>query len=564
MQSPNVWPESVISLCSWHAERAVLKYLQTNNQSPWAAGHAIIDYRDTDRERGWDDAYELDTAWVQERNLEREALFRTEVSQRHKDTTDESVLQEKLLEAGKRKKHCIIDKELCKDITSLFLTHLRWHPFTHLPIFTEVDMSRIDIRAIWREQMTEMHEMCKRLGESWAWEYLWNHWYRPQRWKIWARAVCREVPIINSNAIVESLWSTLKKRYLRKHSRAKLEFLIDIIMNQYLPNLTMLITAHRKGEKRPVWYLLIYPPTYYRYNLFVKEWKKKCAMAKENFQYCEDKDRFYEEQWHNYGTTIENWWCGCPSYQTSANHVCKHLIAIYIGREGLDSNKPPMPFYGDVWRQTVSPPLWIAGLHDFGRLTVHDLQPVPEQNLPILAQDHLRIDIPDDNIDDDGLEIEPALYDSDDDDDDDDDDEPEEDRREDIQKVVGEDNSNEANRGAEDGDWEDIGGFGDVIFDEDDFEDEETAAERIERELRGDDIKEEADLLARQLLRVVEELKQVKTYPSGHRYLLELPRMRMNNIPAWHRHVERRDAVKSARVMPSMFARVRTGNMFAN
>src|SRR5437667_6199211 len=60
---------------------------------------------------------------------------------------------------------------------------------------------------------------------------------------------CAAVPIINLNAIVESLWSTLKKRYLRKHSRAKLEFLVDIIMNQYLPNLTMLITAHHKGEK---------------------------------------------------------------------------------------------------------------------------------------------------------------------------------------------------------------------------------------------------------------------------------------------------------------------------
>ena len=108
--------------------------------------------------------------------------------------------------------------------------------------------------------------------------------------------------------------------------------------------------AHRKGEKRPVWFAFECPLVYCRYNLFIKEWKKKCMMAKENFQNCEDKDRFYEQQWHDYGTTIENWWCRCPSYQTSANHVCKHLIAMYIGCDGLESNKPPMPFYGDVWR----------------------------------------------------------------------------------------------------------------------------------------------------------------------------------------------------------------------
>jgi hypothetical protein len=291
----------------------------------------------------------------------------------------------------------------------------------------------------------------------------------------------------------------------------------------------MLITAHRKGEKRPVWYLLMCLLAYRRYNLFVKEWKKKRAMAKENFQNCKGKDRFYEEQWLNYGITIENWWCGCPSYQTSANHVCKHLIAMYIGREELESNKLPIPFYGDVWRQTVSPPLWIASLHDFSKLTVRDLQPVLEQDLPILAQDHICIDIPDNDVDDDGLEIEPASYDSDDSDDD-------EDMMEDVQKV-GDENSGEANRGAEDGDWEDIIGFGDDVFDDDDFGDEETVAGRIERELR-DDIKEEADLIARQLLRIVEELEQVKTCPSSHRYLLELPRIGMNNVPAWHRHTD--------------------------
>ena len=152
------------------------------------------------------------------------------------------------------------------------------------------------------------------------------------------------------------------------------------------------------------------------------------------------------------------------------------------------------------------------------------------------------------------------MYDSDDDDDEADSDN-EEDRMEDIQEVVNEDNRSEASRGAEDGDREDIG---DDVFDDDDFDDEETAAERIEHELRGDEIKEDADLMARQLLHIVEELNQVKRCPSGHRHLLELPRMGINHVLAWHRHVERRDTVRSARVMRSTFARVRSGNMFAN
>ena len=133
---------------------------------------------------------------------------------------------------------------------------------------------------------------------------------------------------------------------------------------------------------------------------------------------------------------------------------------MYIGRKGLESNKPPMPFYGDVWRQTVSPPLWIAGLHNVSKLTVRDLQPVPEQDLPILMSDHIHVDISD-NIDDDDLEVEPAVYDSDDDNDDEDDDE---DQMEDVQKVMDEDNGGEANE-----DWEDVGSFGDGVFDDDDL-----------------------------------------------------------------------------------------------
>ena len=111
--------------------------------------------------------------------------------------------------------------------------------------------------------------------------------------------------------------------------------------------------------------------------------------------------------------------------------------------------------------------------------------------------------------------------------------------------------------------WEDIDSFDDgIVFDDNDFEDEETAVERMERELRGDEIKEKADLMARQLLRIVEELNDVKTYPSTHRYLSELPRMGIDNVMVWHRHAERRDTVRSARIMRLTFARERTGNMF--
>src|SRR5271170_2310073 len=32
----------------------------------------------------------------------------------------------------------------------------------------------------------------------------------------------------------------------------------------------------------------------------------------------------------------ENWWYGCPSFFRSPNHMCKHLIRIYIGPNNID------------------------------------------------------------------------------------------------------------------------------------------------------------------------------------------------------------------------------------
>ena len=44
-----------------------------------------------------------------------------------------------------------------------------------------------------------------------------------------------------------------------------------------------------------------------------------------------------------------------------------------------------MPFYGEVWRQTTSPILWISGLHDIAKRTATDCQSVSTDDLPILS-----------------------------------------------------------------------------------------------------------------------------------------------------------------------------------
>ena len=81
-------------------------------------------------------------------------------------------------------------------------------------------------------------------------------WYCLSRWIIWARVVCKDFPIVNSNVIAEILWVAFKKRYLRKQRRGKLELHTDIIVTQYLPQLERLIMGHCSLVEKPVWQVL--------------------------------------------------------------------------------------------------------------------------------------------------------------------------------------------------------------------------------------------------------------------------------------------------------------------
>jgi hypothetical protein len=155
-----------------------------------------------------------------------------------------------------RKQICVSNKNHQSKINELFVLHMKFHPLTHYSI-SETPDTVAEMKENWEGQVREMHDKCKELKESWAWEYLWNNWYRPDRWKLWARAVSNWIPISNTNAMVESLWSVFKKKYLARYSRPKLEYMVQVFMDEYLENKLYILKAFRNGLKEPVWYGLL-------------------------------------------------------------------------------------------------------------------------------------------------------------------------------------------------------------------------------------------------------------------------------------------------------------------
>jgi len=147
---------------------------------------------------------------------------------------------------------CVTDKEHQNKLINLFLMHLHFHPLIQFHDSPELSTVE-DMKYSWGLQVMEMHALCEKLNESWAWEYFWKHWYRSDRWTLWARAACNAIPISNSNAFVEALWSCFKRRYLRRYSRPRIEYMIEILMNQYFPNHVDLVRAFRDLREDPTW-----------------------------------------------------------------------------------------------------------------------------------------------------------------------------------------------------------------------------------------------------------------------------------------------------------------------
>ena len=50
----------------------------------------------------------------------------------------------------------------------------------------------------------QMYEFCHKHDLREAWAYLWENWYRPGRWELWARTVHAEIPVLKTTMILES------------------------------------------------------------------------------------------------------------------------------------------------------------------------------------------------------------------------------------------------------------------------------------------------------------------------------------------------------------------------
>ncbi|RHZ59378.1 hypothetical protein Glove_364g89 [Diversispora epigaea] len=188
-------------------------------------------------------------------------------------------------------------KELHLSVWKLMNKHLHQHP-----LIPTNDGQFLSSSFIWTNAVQEIYNFCQQHSLLWLWVYLWNEWYSQERWALWFRAGCEnKISILKTNIFVEAHWKVLKRDFLYKFFRPRLDLVIFIIMEKVIP--------HQKRKFEQV-FLVKWEKADWR-KPFKKEWKD---LAKRPLN--EDK----------YLINTLYWICSCPFFFTNRFFICKHLV----------------------------------------------------------------------------------------------------------------------------------------------------------------------------------------------------------------------------------------------
>ncbi|KIM74969.1 hypothetical protein PILCRDRAFT_79546, partial [Piloderma croceum F 1598] len=217
-----------------------------------------------------------------------------------------------------------------------------------------------------------------------VWAYLWENWYRPGQWDLWARCGHPEIPILNNTMILEPHWRRIKRDFLHHFHKPRLDLLVWILITKLAPNyyrkLDLLLNDTGHYRELPSWR-----------KSFKREWKKSANTPIEmpiNPKYRPD---------------VQRWVCTCPYFVTSRFLVCKHLVQ--------SVGPVPATFYLQVRRNRTNP-FW---LHPILQPEGHHIAAATStsRDTPIVHDNTNQIigcDEPEDDDDDDGLiNTEPGL-----------------------------------------------------------------------------------------------------------------------------------------------------------
>lgn len=257
-------------------------------------------------------------------------------------------------------------------ILQKFRIHFHQHP--EIPL-NDADGTHLDANEIHHGAAKDTYDYCRAHNLAQVWAYMWNRWYTPNQWPLWARSAHPAIPRIKTTMIVESLWKQLKHRDLANYNRPRLDLVTHLVIENILPRVRHCIAyvrglrrigrakalARWQTDFRAEW-LDLGKTDEHRLVEKELEWLRKPNTTKGRTERLAQIEKERDRPNGTYITDISRWTCSCPSYLISRFLLCKHLVRAantILDDKPLDS----LVFFLDLRRNHYPPYYSMPGIH---------------------------------------------------------------------------------------------------------------------------------------------------------------------------------------------------------
>ena len=209
-------------------------------------------------------------------------------------------------------------KNLREKVLELIVKHFHFHS-----LIPNDDNMYFSIDEIWNMSVKEMYSFCVEHNLKYVWGYMWTNWYQKEHWTLWARAANYELCLFKTTMLIESHWKVIKRDFLPKFFRPRLDLVIFIIINRLLPHYQQRQNRIAQGREKPSWRID-----------FKRDWR-----------ICEK----HEKKENTHVTNMEKWVCSCYAFLLSRWPICYHLVQLQkdFGND--------LAFFTKVKRQGIYP-----------------------------------------------------------------------------------------------------------------------------------------------------------------------------------------------------------------
>ncbi|KAJ7453245.1 hypothetical protein B0H11DRAFT_1741442 [Mycena galericulata] len=254
----------------------------------------------------------------------------------------------------------------------MFRTHLHQHPS-----FPQNDPEEryISAEEIHKRAVREVYQYCFEKDLSQVWAYMWNQWYSPKEWPLWARASCDAIPRLKTTMVVESMWKHIKRRDLAQFNRPRLDLVTYLVIIGLLPRVRQTLDYVRgflrmgrpkalagwQVDFKAAWLDMVRTDEHRLVEKQLK-WLRTARNTKGREEHLLQLEEEETRDAGTYVTDLAKWVCGCKAYPVNRFLLCKHLVR--AANEMLeDRPRTDLRFFLDMRRNHFPPYYSIPGVN---------------------------------------------------------------------------------------------------------------------------------------------------------------------------------------------------------